>query len=95
MNQQQKDAWLAALRSGQYPQQRRAALKTVDGYCCLGVANEVLDLQSTSEAFLRGKDLKPIFLSFDIQLDLAAMNDSTATFAEIADHIEHRIQPTE
>lgn len=95
MNQQQKDAWLAALRSGQYQQQRRAALKTVDGYCCLGVVNEVLDLQSTSAAFLRGPRGKVIFIPFDIQMDLATMNDSTATFAEIADHIEQHVPPTE
>lgn len=32
--------WVAALRSGEYPQARNQ-LQTVKGYCCLGVACEV------------------------------------------------------
>jgi hypothetical protein len=35
-------AWLAALRSGNYPQTRRA-LRRGGSYCCLGVAEDVVD----------------------------------------------------
>lgn len=37
-----KKKWVAALRSGKYSQVR-SRLKTANGYCCLGVACEVLD----------------------------------------------------
>lgn len=37
-----RHAWLAALRSGNYRQARRA-LRTHEGFCCLGVAEDVLD----------------------------------------------------
>lgn len=36
MNPRIKQLWIDALRSGEYPQ-ARGALKTVSGYCCLGV----------------------------------------------------------
>jgi len=39
--------WIAALRSGKYSQVR-SRLKTDDGYCCLGVACEVLDAKVSS-----------------------------------------------
>lgn len=32
--------WIAALRSGEYPQ-AYGALRTIDGFCCLGVATDV------------------------------------------------------
>lgn len=35
-----KTAWLAALRSGEYPQSRRN-LRDEQGFCCLGVRNEL------------------------------------------------------
>lgn len=37
--------WVAALRSGKYAQSRYA-LRSTDGYCCLGVACEVAELPS-------------------------------------------------
>lgn len=36
MNQEVKERWLKALRSGEYPKVR-GYLKTLEGYCCLGV----------------------------------------------------------
>jgi hypothetical protein len=36
VNEQVKQAWLAALRSGDY-EQTKGALRKDDGYCCLGV----------------------------------------------------------
>ena len=56
-----KTRWLAALRSGHYPQTKRRLYRTrkmdkhlahatyPDGYCCLGVAAEVMgDLDKTT-----------------------------------------------
>lgn len=39
-NKEHIQLWVDALRSGEY-QQARSALKTSEGYCCLGVACEV------------------------------------------------------
>ncbi len=39
-NKEHIQLWVDALRSGEY-QQARSALKTDEGYCCLGVACEV------------------------------------------------------
>ena len=39
-----KQKWIAALRSGEYPQTRRT-LHNGDGYCCLGVLCEVAGLE--------------------------------------------------
>jgi hypothetical protein len=40
MNQRVKELWVAALRSGKYTQSRNA-LRTVSGYCCLGVLCDI------------------------------------------------------
>lgn len=41
MNPEWKAKWVAALRSGEYQQSQRA-LKTENGYCCLGVLCDVV-----------------------------------------------------
>lgn len=40
MNPEKKALWVAALRSGRFPQVR-GSLHTLGGYCCLGVACEI------------------------------------------------------
>lgn len=100
MNQQQKEVWIAALRSGQY-QQGKGVLKSFDGrYCCLGVAAEVCGIESTSPGYI--KQAAPelpftdfAFLPHEIQAHLADMNDTGKPFAEIADYIEQHVAPTE
>lgn len=42
-----RDAWTAALRSGEY-QQSQGVLQSKDGYCCLGVLVDVVDRQFPS-----------------------------------------------
>ena len=37
-----RGAWVAALRSGEY-KQSRAALQAINGHCCLGVGGEVME----------------------------------------------------
>jgi hypothetical protein len=55
MNPEIKARWLAALRSGLYPQ-TRVTLRDVDGYCCLGVLCN-LHAHATGESWhIDGKD---------------------------------------
>lgn len=42
MNREWRDKWVAALRSGNYPQSC-GYLRKKEGYCCLGVLCEVVD----------------------------------------------------
>ena len=94
-----KSQWIAALRSDKY-EQGRGALRTGDAFCCLGVACHLEDKfgwQSTSiggnldRKSWQGRNAKTLELPFiDISPAgaLSTMNDSGATFAQIADFIE-------
>ncbi len=54
MKPQVKEAWLKALRSGEYQQGKRA-LRINNEYCCLGVLCDVYDKQSgNTETLWRG-----------------------------------------
>lgn len=92
--------WVEALRSGQY-KQGRDFLCQDNHYCCLGVANDVFNLQETSNSYLedtfREIGLKTCHGSFILDdnvsefpgyLSLASMNDKGCSFLEIADAIE-------
>jgi hypothetical protein len=94
VNQQQKEQWLAALRSGQY-QQGSTWLHDKGKYCCLGVANELFKLNSSSGCHLLDRRDNHLFLDGDTQGLLAKMNDEGAPFTAIADYIEKNVQPTE
>lgn len=92
----QKKTWVKALRSGRY-EQGRGRLVTVDhttgkkGYCCLGVAQKVCRLKSTSRGFLRNNSGRPIFLPYDAQSALGGMNDEGVPFEVIAGLIDHAL----
>lgn len=99
MNQQQKDAWLAALRSGRY-RQGRGQLRKNGRYCCLGVAAEVCGISSCTADFIKQCVQSTLFGDFvflpgEIQQQLSCMNDQGKSFAEIADYIEQNVPPTE
>jgi hypothetical protein len=97
MNQQQKEQWLAALRSGKYPQGRGFLKSSITGgYCCLGVAREACSLEGISgNRLLVSETVSWIFLPERTQGELARMNDAGKDFAAIADYIEQHIEPTE
>ena len=91
------EKWLAALRSGKYPQSS-GYLKRDTGYCCLGVGCVINGIEE-SLLFYKGyptigwlPDDTLIYINDgqDIHLEatLANMNDSGKTFLEIADWIE-------
>jgi len=99
MNELQKK-WLVALRSGVY-KQTRGQMRGASGYCCLGVANECLDLgEPWSEKYLRinyrklglrsfdGELVKEVYYKGEICRSLAVLNDRGMSFFEIADLIE-------
>jgi hypothetical protein len=104
MTQQQKDKWVAALRSGQFAQGKRRLIDLSQDpprYCCLGVAREVLNLQ-TDSAFCIGEYGAVgnfdtfTFLSQDAQGRLMDLNDvQERSFLEIADYIEAYVEPNE
>lgn len=79
MDTQDKAKWTAALRSGEY-KQTRCTLKNDEGYCCLGVLNEVLGLPQS-------------YIGLPLMVGnwerLARMNDEQGkSFAQIADVID-------
>jgi len=124
MDSSLKQKWVRALRSGKYFQ-ASGALRTEDGYCCLGVLCDVYDSSNwtlATDEYLgdesiewhyathkRGstnfmKDVLPdaVMEAADLDLhnpevpygidgtktSLAVINDSGATFKQIADLIE-------
>lgn len=48
MNQQIKEKWMNALRSGEYSQ-TRGALRTTEGFCCLGVLCDLYSKETGTE----------------------------------------------
>lgn len=101
MDPEIKAKWIAALRSGRYPQ-TRAALRTDVGYCCLGVlcdllrpkgwripiAGQPLYMHSGNYSSLGGDLAEESDLSSERLEWLIHMNDTGKSFAAIADYID-------
>jgi hypothetical protein len=91
MTPENKASWIAALRGGEYKQDK-GSLYTGRGHCCLGVYCKHVagipvntlrrDLQSSYDA---------TGIKSDKRATLIAMNDDGKSFAEIADWIEQNI----
>ena len=82
---EQKAAWVAALRSGEYPQARGKMHVEGFGYCCLGV------LQKIALDPAAGEDYEPVdeLLGSAFRATCARLNDHELfSFAQIADKIE-------
>lgn len=105
MNRALRDRWVAALRSGQYPQSK-GSLRTHTGYCCLGVLCDVVDpkawrLIPHTEVFTHSGEGAAAYLSLDIterthvwedaQVELVTMNDNNWPFRAIAQWIERNL----
>lgn len=102
---QNQKLWVEALRSGEY-EQCTNELCTNDGagtnyYCCLGVANELFNLNAQDNETLDGTNYAEVLGLFDSEgaiqgdedelesLSLLEMNDSDGkSFIEIANFIE-------
>lgn len=90
MTPELKAKWIAALRSGEYPQGRKR-LKSSDGYCCLGVLCAITGNNTDLEyrSYPSEVTLRELQLSDDNAKALADMNDGTMgctphSFEEIA-----------
>lgn len=89
---EQFDAWLVALRSGQY-QQGKGRLVSGSSYCCLGVLSKGLGRLSDGGCDTEGDNsmVGSDLLEPRLQEPLAKANDGGASFMEIADDLEkHR-----
>lgn len=101
MKEEFKQPWIDALRSGKYAQVK-GALKTDQGYCCLGVLQEIngrmTDKQCSNGSYcsvtrkagvLTAQDFE-FFGTFDT-LAAMGMNDIGCSFKDIADWIEANV----
>lgn len=100
MDEQIKKQWVEALRSGKYKQGReylRTELsKGTYNYCCLGVLCDIKDECIWNSQYYNYPYMEfPCYTILDwakldsnTAQDLADMNDSGASFEEIADWIE-------
>lgn len=108
LNQEQLDAWIAALRSGQYQQGTGALMRSPEGvaeYCCLGVLCEVVGREvgevwkplHQGRSFIRDYSYNGnngfYLLPEKAQSDLSEMNDSGRSFLYIADWIRDNVLP--
>jgi hypothetical protein len=88
MDKDIKEKWVKALRSGEYKQTRHV-LRDDDGHCGLGVLCAV---QGIADRQIRGmqfwSDKPEHWPDEDQTKELADMNDTGSSFAEIADYIE-------
>lgn len=107
INPEVKAKWVAALRSGNYPQ-TKGRLRDANGFCCFGVLCDLKDhtAWSASGNYEYQSALPPVSVRQfsgidaldDIEVEiygtykpLARHNDDGRTFAEIADAIEAQL----
>lgn len=105
MKAETKQKWVEALRSGKY-KQAESELKSVNGFCCLGVLHEVTKGTWTENDYSKfvcgtkhtkngsSTTLEGPFLQGlhpAIANDLAGFNDSRFSFNYIADYIEENV----
>ena len=96
-----KREWLKRLRSGDYLQGKSFLCQVgPEGehlFCCLGVLADFAvedEWESKGSMFLCGRGsglLDDKWIPYEIQNDLASMNDSGDSFDEIADYIEETL----
>lgn len=94
MNQEVKEKWVAALRSGKYVQSK-LRLKTKYGYCCLGVLCDLAVKEGICKEY-PGEDLHTEEVSFDNRTSI--LPDSVLRWAGIGSanpnmQIEGKIYP--
>lgn len=87
--------WTAALRSGRYKQGKKRLRTSDNTYCCLGVANEELNLGCPSDgSYMFTDQFEYAYLTSDHQHVLGTKNDSLRwNFNQIADYIDNVIAP--
>lgn len=106
MDQELKDRWVAALRSGDYSQARNSLRVADIGYCCLDVLADLISPQGWLPPRPHGAQpwqppdesgdsrialLPEAMLDAPTQTSLIGLNDSGKTFGEVADYIEEKL----
>ena len=107
MKQELKDRWIKALESGDYKKGRGALCRRNDAMCCLGVLADIegkLSDKSDSVGnryFLLGEADNTAYLpdgqfgiSYDLQIQLASLNDTSKTFAPVIEYIKENVEVT-
>ena len=87
--------WLDALRSGEY-KQISGVLKNAFGYCCIGVAAELVGARTDCSNNTYEDAASAVGLEYDEMWKCVQMNDGVEgirrhTFPEIADAIEQML----
>lgn len=100
MNQEWKEKWVKALRSGEYEQGTHDFRKGTNCYCVMGV---LYDLYAPSEwvqnhhsipswTNMAASSARTVLkLSYNMAGILIQMNDRGSTFEELADYIEQNL----
>ena len=106
MNQEIKQKWLKALRSGKYKQGRRILRNKQNEFCCLGVLCDIVNVEwvedeelfrasyksSISGGYLVYGLAKDLDIYWGSEHRLMNMNDAEdRSFVEIADWIERNL----
>lgn len=104
MDAELKERWVAALRSGKYPQGRDNLREPEGGFCCLGVLCDLVapggwrvswdGTYYTHQGYgaTNPELYRPLGVTADAEAELIDMNDSEEkTFTEIADWIEENL----
>lgn len=107
MKQAEKDAWVAALRSGEFKQGQQALQRPDNTFCCLGVLECGLRKVEYTPAYedhgpdyMLGKSNMPVDyyvmmraeLGDDVVDTLIDMNDSGSSFDAIAQYIVDNVK---
>lgn len=93
LTMEQFDQWIAALESGEYPKGTHA-LKSYNvrenrtTFCCLGVAKEVFNIDTPSEAYLLDGLGTCIFVPDALQTEIAIINDRVRTFEPVIEQLK-------
>jgi hypothetical protein len=103
MNQEWKEKWLVALRSGKYKQGARALRRGDDTFCCLGVLSDLVlgrdhwtldSLHRKYQTFGGGESWPERSVSelagitSEVAYELAAINDLSTNFNKVIKYIE-------
>lgn len=104
MTRAERDAWVAALRSGKY-RQGQDRLRSESGFCCLGVLCDIKNPEGWRASPITGGWFHGREFMFpdpcvsdipeSIQNQVARLNDNGKSFLEIANWIEANVPVTD
>lgn len=91
LTREQFDQWIEALESGEYQKCCRQLVtvseQSGDAYCCLGVAQKVFDIHTSSFSYLKNGHIWS-FLDSGMQRVIAKLNDESDTFEPVVEQLK-------